>query len=193
MSIVIIGAILQASAFTVPALVIGRIITGVGTGLKTSTVPMYQAELCEAKSRGRLVSAEVLFVGVGIVLAYWLDFGLSFVGGSIAWRLPLALQILFALLVICLVFALPESPRWLLNHGKEQEATEALCSVYDKESTDAWIVAEKNAIIQAIELEAMGGEHAESAAPVRTHYRMFLAWLIQFMNQAGGINLVVYC
>ncbi|KAF7540126.1 hypothetical protein G7054_g1594 [Neopestalotiopsis clavispora] len=192
MGIVIIGAILQASAFTVPALVIGRIITGVGTGLKTSTVPMYQAELCEAKSRGRLVSAEVLFVGVGIVLAYWLDFGLSFVGGSIAWRLPLALQILFALLVICLVFALPEPPRWLLNHGREQEATEALCSVHDKGSTDAWIVAEKNAIIQAIELEAMGGEHAESAAPVRTHYRMFLAWLIQFMNQAGGINLVVY-
>lgn len=68
-STVILGAILQATSFTMSHLIIGRIITGVGTGLETSTVPMYQSELCEARLRGRLVSAEVLFVGVGITLA----------------------------------------------------------------------------------------------------------------------------
>ena len=68
-TIIIIGAALQCSAYSIPHLVIGRIITGIGTGLETSTVPMYQAELCEAHTRGRLVSAEVLFVGVGISLA----------------------------------------------------------------------------------------------------------------------------
>jgi len=50
-------------------MIVGRIIAGIGTGLETSTVPMYQSELCEAKYRGRLVSSEVLFVGVGISLA----------------------------------------------------------------------------------------------------------------------------
>lgn len=64
-----IGAILQASAYSVPHLIAGRIIAGVGTGLETSTLPMYQAELCEGRMRGRLVSAEVLFVGVGITIA----------------------------------------------------------------------------------------------------------------------------
>jgi predicted MFS family arabinose efflux permease len=43
MGVVIVGAILQTTAFNVPHLIIGRIVTGAGTGLKTSTVPMYQA------------------------------------------------------------------------------------------------------------------------------------------------------
>jgi F0F1-type ATP synthase assembly protein I len=57
---------------------------------------MYQSELCEAERRGRLVSSEPLFVGVGIEIAYWFDYGMSFVGGSIAWRLPIACQMVFA-------------------------------------------------------------------------------------------------
>ncbi|KAM6528979.1 hypothetical protein FALCPG4_009931 [Fusarium falciforme] len=90
-----------------------------------------RSELCTPTSRGRLVSAEVPFIDVGIVSAYWFNFGMSFVGGPIAWRLPIALQALFAILVIILVFALPESPRWLFNHGREAEAIETLCAVYD--------------------------------------------------------------
>lgn len=66
---IIIGAALQASAFTIPHLVIGRIICGIGTGLNSSTVPMYQSELCPGHLRGRLVSAQLLFVGVGITIA----------------------------------------------------------------------------------------------------------------------------
>lgn len=69
MGFVIVGATLQASAFTVAHLIIGRVITGLGTGIDSSTVPMYQSELCEKEHRGRLVSWEVLFIGVGIVLA----------------------------------------------------------------------------------------------------------------------------
>lgn len=68
-SFIILGAILQASAFSKGHLIAGRIVTGIGTGIETSTVPMYQAELCTGAKRGRLVSAEVLFVGVGISFA----------------------------------------------------------------------------------------------------------------------------
>ncbi|KAL1641340.1 hypothetical protein SLS61_010146 [Didymella pomorum] len=197
MGFVMVGATLQTTAFTVPHLVIGRVITGFGTGLKTSTVPMYQSELCDRKSRGRLVSAEVLFVGVGIVFAYWFDFGLSFVGGALAWRLPIAFQMVFAIVVILLVFALPESPRWLFNHGREAEAIEVLCAVYGKEPTDEYIVQEKDAIIQAIQLEDSASAAKSYLAifkndGVKTGYRVLLAWGVQFMNQAGGINLVVY-
>lgn len=53
---------------------IARYITGIGTGIETSTVPMYQSELCEASKRGRLVSSEPLFVGFGIEIAYWFDY-----------------------------------------------------------------------------------------------------------------------
>lgn len=49
---------------------VGRFVTGIGTGVETSTVPMYQAELCEASKRGKLVCSEPLLVGVGIVIRY---------------------------------------------------------------------------------------------------------------------------
>ncbi|PKS11002.1 hypothetical protein jhhlp_002761 [Lomentospora prolificans] len=197
MILVIIGAILQTTAFTVAHLVIGRVVTGLGTGLKTSTVPMYQSELCDRNARGRLVSAEVLFVGVGITIAYWFDFGMSFVGGPIAWRLPIAFQMVFAIGVIFLVFALPESPRWLFAQGREQEAMDVLCRVYDLEPTDKYIMEERNAILAAIEMESQSTKNKSFWSifkndEVKTGYRVLLAWGIQFMNQAGGINLVVY-
>lgn len=75
---------------------VGRFVTGIGTGIETSTVPMYQAELCEASKRGKLVCSEPLLVGVGIVISYLFDYGMSFVGGQIAWRLPIACQLIFA-------------------------------------------------------------------------------------------------
>ncbi|CEJ55691.1 Putative Sugar transporter STL1 [Penicillium brasilianum] len=197
MAFVLVGAILQTTAFTVPHLIVGRLVTGCGTGIKTSTVPMYQAELCDQHKRGRLVSAEVLFVGVGIVVAYWFDFGMSFVGGSIAWRLPIAVQMIFAIVVVALVLGLPESPRWLYKHGKSAEALDVLCRVYDREPTDEYIIAERDAILGAIELESRENTSRGLLSifrndRVKTRQRVILAWLVQFMNQAGGINLVVY-
>lgn len=63
----IVGAALQCSAYGAAQLMVARFITGIGTGIETSTVPMYQSELSRAHQRGRLVCSEPLFVGVGIV------------------------------------------------------------------------------------------------------------------------------
>lgn len=175
---------------------IARFITGIGTGIETSTVPMYQSELCEASKRGRLVSSEPLFVGVGIEIAYWFDYGMSFVPGSIAWRLPIACQMLFAFVVIVLVFGLPESPRYLYAHGKEEEALAVLCKVYDRPADDPKIAKEQGEILEALKIEREHGEYRWSNLlkrdEVQTGRRVLLAYGMQFMNQMGGINLVVY-
>lgn len=152
--------------------------------------------MCEGKTRGRLISSEVLFTAVGIVVAYWFDFGMSFVGGPIAWRLPIAMQIVFALFVIVLVFGLPESPRWLMNHGQEQEAMDVLCAVYDRQPEDEYIVTERRAILSAIEVETSVNKQSFWKIfrndELKTGQRVLLAWGMQLMNQVGGINLVVY-
>ncbi|KAH6874679.1 general substrate transporter [Thelonectria olida] len=194
---IIVGAALQASAFTRSHLIVGRIVTGLGTGLKTSTVPMYQSELCEGTKRGRLVSAEVMFVGIGIAFAYWWDFAFSFVGGAFAWRWPIAFQVVFALWVIVAVFGIPESPRWLLNHGNREEAINVLSAVYDKPVDHPDIIKEAHAIEQALAMEAEAEGSTSWVSTfrhdkVKTRQRVFLAWFVQFMNQVGGINLVVY-
>ncbi|KAF4412411.1 Sugar transporter STL1 [Colletotrichum fructicola Nara gc5] len=181
MSQIAIGTALQVSAYHIAHLIVGRVVTGMGTGLKTSTVPMYQSELCPPTTRGRLVSADVMFVGIGINIAYWFNFGMSYVGGPVAWRLPISIQALFAIGVIFLVFALPESPRWLFNHGRQEEAIEVLCLIYDKDPADPVILAERSAIQQAIALELIGTQQGQEFCSifkrdrVRTGYRIFLA------------------
>lgn len=122
---------------------------------------------------------------------------MSYVGGPIAWRLPLAFQIVFALGVVFLVFALPESPRWLFNHGDPDEAMAVLCAVHDKEATDEYVIAERDAILHAIQVEDASEKSSSFTSifkqdEVQTRYHVLLAWGMQFMNQVGGINLVVY-
>ena len=175
---------------------IARFITGIGTGIETSTVPMYQSELCEASKRGRIVSSEPLFVGVGIVISYWFDYGMSFTSGSKAWRVPIACQMVFAFVVIFLVFGLPESPRYLYKMGRNEEALQVLCDVYDGKPGDEKIVREQDDVLEALETEQKAGEYKWSQLlkrdEVQTGKRVLLAYGMQFMNQMGGINLVVY-
>lgn len=64
MGLIIVGASLQASAYVLAHLIVGRVITGLGTGIDSSTVPMYQSELAKKEWRGRLISWEIFFIGI---------------------------------------------------------------------------------------------------------------------------------
>ena len=145
---------------------------------------------------GRLVSQEVLCIGVGIVAAYWIDFGMSYTLGSIAWRLPISLQLILAISVIILLFGLPESPRWLCKRGREREAIEVMCRVFDLPEHDEYIQLEMRNIRHAIEIETKAGAQSLTALfksdELKTRRRVILAYIGLFMNQLSGINLVVY-
>lgn len=190
---IIVGAILQCTSYSVAQIMVARYITGVGTGIETSTVPMYQSELCDADKRGRLVSSEPLFVGVGIIVAYFFDYGMSFVGGPIAWRLPIACQIIFALVVIVLVFGLPESPRWLYSHDRPQEALEVMCAVWDSEPEGEKVAKMQHDILAALQVEKKHGDYRWRTLfkrdQVQTGQRVMLAYGMQFMNQMGGVSI----
>lgn len=122
---------------------------------------MYQAELADARIRGMLVCSEPLFVGVGIVISYFFDYGMSFVDQpiGIAWRLPIACQMLFAFVVIFLVFGLPESPRYCYQKGRKDEALQILMKVYDRPADDPKIRREEADILEALEMEREHGEY----------------------------------
>ena len=98
-----IGATVQTSSYSKAQLLVSRLFTGIGIGIMTTTVPVYQAELCEARKRGMYVCTQPLAVGVGITIAYWYDYGMSYVDGPINWRLPIASQVIVAILVIILI------------------------------------------------------------------------------------------
>ena len=69
------GAILQCTAYDLPHFIVGRIVTGIGNGMNTSTVPTWQSETAKAHDRGKLVMYEGALITGGITLSYWINYG----------------------------------------------------------------------------------------------------------------------
>jgi MFS family permease len=132
---------------------IGRVITGLGNGANTATVPTWVAETSKAHNRGFLICLEGSAVAVGTVIAYWIDFGLSYVDTSVSWRFPIALQIFFALLLAAGVLVLPESPRWLIMHNYNEEAQRVISALRGDEIYDAAAVDEKRRLDEMIQVQ----------------------------------------
>lgn len=100
-SIMVIGAILQCSSYSLAQFIVGRLVTGIGNGLNTSTVPTWQSECSRSHRRGQLVMIEGALITGGIMIAYWLDFGFYFLDPNpVAWRFPLAFQIVFCAIIL---------------------------------------------------------------------------------------------
>lgn len=193
-SIMILGAVLQASATTLPHLIVGRIVTGLGNGGNTSTVPTWQSETSHAHKRGRLVMVEGALIAGGIMISYWIDLGFSFAPGSVAWRFPLAFQIVFCVFILSLIWALPESPRWLILQGREDEAKQVLAALSDKDVADTLVTSEFDAVKDTV-LEMSKGSFRDLFTTTDTDrnlHRTALAYFNQVFQQVSGINLVTY-
>ncbi|KAI4289328.1 MAG: hypothetical protein L6R35_001409 [Caloplaca aegaea] len=191
----VIGAALQCSAYSLSHLIIGRIITGIGNGFNTSTVPTWQSECSKSHRRGQLVMVEGALITGGVCFSYWLDFGFSFLDpNSIAWRFPIGFQIFFALVILSFVHELPESPRWLVLKGKEDEALNVLGALSDLPSDDPYIWGEFQAIKDTvIENQKAGGlKDLFTMGPDRHLHRTCLAYVNQMFQQISGINLITY-
>jgi MFS family permease len=111
--IMLVGAIIQTASFGLAQLIVGRIMTGVGNGMNTSTIPVWQSEMAPPKIRSFLVLFEGALITAGIMLAYGLNYGFWVVTqyGSFQWRFPIAFQTVFDVILILLVWLCPESPR----------------------------------------------------------------------------------
>jgi len=192
-AIMVVGAALQASAFTLEHFIIGRIITGLGNGANTSTVPMWQSETCSAHKRGKLVMIEGALITGGIMISYWVDYGFSFIPGSIAWRFPLAFQIAFCIPILLFVMNLPESPRWLILKGRDEEAKEVIAAIANVEIEDKFVENEFKAIKETV-MEMSKGRFVDLFARdgIRTFHRTILAYVNQMFQQISGINLITY-
>lgn len=122
-SIMTVGAFMQIFAYSVPVMMAGRIIAGVGNGINTSTAPVWQSETSKASWRGKLVVIEMILNIAGFSLSNWMTYGFSFVGGAISWRFPLAFQLVFIVILYATVPWLPESPRWLIQKARPVTST----------------------------------------------------------------------
>ncbi|GAA5995732.1 sugar porter family MFS transporter [Rhodotorula paludigena] len=198
MFVLAIGAILQFMSYGLAQMLVGRIVTGLGNGLNTATIPVYQNETSKAHHRGRAVVIEMATNIFGVMLAYWVDYGLRNDQTDAQWRLPLALQVAFALITVSSIIFLPESPRWLAARGRITEARDVLWrldGIPDEKARTISVDVQLNEILAAIETEratSKGFTTVFTMGEQRFFHRVLLGMGSQFMQQISGINLITY-
>ncbi|GJN93416.1 hypothetical protein Rhopal_006471-T1 [Rhodotorula paludigena] len=174
MFVLAIGAILQFMSYGLAQMLVGRIVTGLGNGLNMATN---------------------IF---GVMLAYWVDYSLRNDQTDAQWRLPLALQVAFALITVSLIVFLPESPRWLAARGRVTEARDVLWrldGIPDEKARTISVDVQLNEILVAIESEraaSKGFTTVFTMGEQRFFHRVLLGMGSQFMQQISGINLITY-
>uniref|UniRef100_A0ACD5WFM6 Uncharacterized protein n=1 Tax=Avena sativa TaxID=4498 RepID=A0ACD5WFM6_AVESA len=121
-----IGSCLMSLAVSFRMLMAGRCVTGVAVGYALSTAPVYAAEISPAKTRGSLSSIPDISINLGILIGYVANYFLGRLPLAYSWRAMLGLSALpSAVFAVGAVF-LPESPRWLVMHGRVDEAFDVL-------------------------------------------------------------------
>ncbi|KAI7889894.1 general substrate transporter [Mucor mucedo] len=193
----ILGAVLQTCAQNVAWMICSRIITGIGTGHLNAIVPVWSAETSHHTSRGKMIAMEFTLNILGVVVAYWLAYGLSFNDNSFRWRFPIAFQLIPLVILAIGINFFPESPRWLLKKGRTEEALEILGALRgngDKDHPEAQ--KEYNEIISAIQAEEdEGGEPGYlSMILVRDKLniprRVHLSVWLQIIQELTGIGVI---
>lgn len=126
-AVFVVGVAGMALSPSYEVLLTMRVVTGVGVGMGLSIDPVYIAEVAPKKFRGALVTWSEISINVGILIGFVVSFLFRNRSASVAWRYMLGCGI-FAptLLLILTIFVMPESPRWLVANGKEQEARKVL-------------------------------------------------------------------
>ena len=185
----IVGALWQGLSASVAAMVLGRLVVGLGVGVGSLIVPLYISELAPAGRRGRLVVISVLCITGGQVLAYMVGIVLGE-----RWRWVLGLGAVPAAVQAVLMLPMPETPRWQLLRGRRADARHTLAQLYG--SADA-------AAISSLLLEIQQGISTGPAVTlpqslaqlvrVPGHRRaLIIACFLQFLQQACGFNALMY-
>jgi len=157
---------------------------GFAVGAASLLSPLYIAEISPARIRGALVGLNQMAIVTGILLSYLANWGLSFFGSE-SWRWMFAVAAIPALFLLVAMLYVPESPRWLTEKGREDEALAVLERAAGTEEATTAI----NELRESIKLES--GKLSELFEP-RMRRSLVIALVMAVMQQWVGVNTLLF-
>ncbi|KAF2741945.1 hypothetical protein M011DRAFT_522491 [Sporormia fimetaria CBS 119925] len=192
-TIFVIGGALQTFSEGMPSMLLGRIIAGLGVGVLSTIVPVYQSEISPPHNRGRLACIEFTGNIAGYCASVWVDYGCSFIQNDWAWRIPLGMQCVMGTLLAVGSLLICESPRWLLDNDHDEEGIVVIANLYGQgdihnpKARDEYREIKMNVLLQRQE-----GERSYKDMFRRYSKRVFIAMSAQALAQLNGINVISY-
>jgi SP family xylose:H+ symportor-like MFS transporter len=185
-----ISAVGTAVPQTFTQFVIFRAVGGVAVGIASITSPMYIAEISPAGLRGKMVSLNQLAIISGMLVVYFVNYGIALLGDDAwlvtsGWRWMFASEALPALLLLGLLFAVPESPRFLCRTGRHDRARSILARI----GGGAWADEELARIESAPGHEA--GPWRDLLGP-GLRVALLVGIALAILQQVTGINVFLY-
>jgi len=203
-AIFIIGVILQTASTGLGLLVAGRLVAGFGVGFVSATIILYMSEICPKKVRGALVSGYQFCITIGLLLASCVDYATQNRLDTGSYRIPIGIQIAWALILALGLFLLPESPRYFVKKGQLEKASHVLTRLRGEPEGSEYIQQELSEIVANHEYEmsvipqsgyfgswlnCFKGGLSNPASNLR---RTILGTSLQMMQQWTGVNFIFY-
>ncbi|CAR30031.1 MFS domain-containing protein [Lachancea thermotolerans] len=190
-----IGVILQVAATGQDLLIVGRVIAGLGVGILSAIVPLYQSEAAPKWIRGAVVSCYQGAITVGLLLAACVNQGTHARTDSGSYRIPIAIQFAWALILFVGMIVLPESPRFYVKQGKIEKAGNALSRLRGLPADHPIVEGELEEILANFNYEkSLGSTTVWDCFKRGNHQlkRMLIGLAIQALQQLTGINFIFY-
>ncbi|KAG6006527.1 hypothetical protein E4U21_006981 [Claviceps maximensis] len=185
-------------------IVAGRVIAGLGVGFESAVVILYMSEICPRKVRGALVAGYQFCITLGLLLASVVVYVTKDINNTGAYRIPIAAQFPWAIILGVGLLFLPDSPRYFVKKGKIQQAIDALSRVRGQPPNSEYVQTEIAEIVANEEYEralipsttwfgswanCFKGSIFSAKSNLR---RTILGTSLQMMQQWTGVNFIFY-
>ncbi|THH19244.1 hypothetical protein EW146_g1899, partial [Bondarzewia mesenterica] len=191
-----IGVAMQTASTAMPLFVVGRVFAGLGVGLVSTLIPMYQSECSPKWIRGAVVSAYQWAITIGLLLASVINNATQVRDNHSSYRITISIQFVWAAILAFGMFWLPESPRWLIKRGRDADAAKSLSRLTSLPIGDPDLELELADIHAQLDAEKAIGEssYLDCFRPGHNQilFRTLTGIFIQAWQQLTGINFIFY-